>query len=200
MKQRIVGALVLIALAVIVVPIVLDFRKDDGVLEKSADIPPKPKDVTVQVLPLIHPDKPDETPPTSAENTPEVPPVQAQATPEVPLSQDQAPQSTSPPPADTVPKQAPSQHDTAVAGVPPVSGPAAWAVQVGSFSNEGHAAALRDQLRAKHFTAYVEKVTLDSGKSSYRVRVGPQLLRSDAEKTQRRLKQEAKLSGIVVSH
>ncbi len=198
MKQRIVGALVLNALAVIIVPIVLDFRKDDGVLEQPVGIPPKPKDMTVQVLPLIHPDKPDEAPPAVADNTPDTPPAQTQVPQEEPQSQDQAPQP--PPPTAVAPAQTPSQTGTPAAVAPAVSSPAAWAGQVGSFSNEAYAAALRDKLRAKHFTAYVEKVTLNSGQSSYRVRVGPQLLRSDAEMTQRRLQQEVKLSGIVVSH
>lgn len=193
MKQRIVGAFVLIALAVIIVPIVLDFRKDEGVLEQSVDIPPKPKDVTVQVLPLIHPDKPKEAP-AAADQTPSAQVPQAEQ-----QTQAQTPQPSPPAAPAAAPAQSPSQPaaETAPAAAP---SPQAWAVQVGSFSSQAHAIQLRDKLRAKHFTAYVERVTLDSGQSSYRVRVGPDLLRSDAEKTQRRLQQEAKLSGIVVSH
>lgn len=193
MKQRIVGAFVLVALAAIIIPMLLDFRKDEGVLEQSVDIPPKPKDVTVQVLPLIHPDKPD-LPPPAAGQVPQV-----QATQEEP-SQDQAPPPLPTSPTADTSAQLPPRHDTSAAAASAAPGPAAWAVQVGSFSSQSHALALRDKLREKHFTAYVEKVTLDSGQSSYRVRVGPQLLRSDAEETQHRLQREARLSGIVVSH
>lgn len=194
MKQRIVGAFVLIALAAIIVPILMDFRKDEGVLEQPAAIPPKPKDVTVQVLPLIHPDKPDETPP-AADEAP-----QAQTSQQAPQQADAASaQGQEPAPVADATPSPPDRHQAPAAASTP-AGPAAWAVQVGSFSSQAHALALRDKLRAKQFSAYVERATLDSGRSSYRVRVGPQLLRSEAEKTQRRLQEQAKLSGIVVSH
>jgi DedD protein len=191
-KQRVVGALVLIALAAIIVPILLDIRKDAGVLEKPVDIPPKPQDFTVQVLPLIHPDKPDAAVPAAADqaqaSSPPPPEPQAQTPAESPAERPVPPQAVT---TATAPATSPSSD---------VDSPKAWAVQVGSFSSQDHAVALRDKLRAKRFTAYVERVTLDSGQSSYRVRVGPELLRSDAEKTQHRLQDEVKLSGIVVSH
>lgn len=180
MKQRIVGALVLVALAAIIVPIMMDFRNDDLARQKSLGIPPK--DFTVQVLPLVHPDKTAAELPSNATQAAFSPPGQAPAGGDV---------------FDTA-----SGPDATAATVPGGGddSPKAWAVQVGSFSTERLATALRDRLRARHFDAYVEKIALASGKSGYRVRVGPELLRSDAEKLQRELQQELKLSGIVVSH
>jgi len=48
-KQRLVGAAVLIALAVIIVPMILDFRKDYDHVIKGTNIPPKPDDFHVEV-------------------------------------------------------------------------------------------------------------------------------------------------------
>jgi len=54
-KQRLVGALVLIALAAIVIPLMLDFRKDYGHVIKGTNIPPKPDDFRVEVVPIKPP-------------------------------------------------------------------------------------------------------------------------------------------------
>ncbi len=51
--QRLVGALVLLALAVIIVPMILDFRKGYDVAINKTNIPPKPADFRVEILPLI---------------------------------------------------------------------------------------------------------------------------------------------------
>lgn len=51
--QRLVGALVLLALAVIIVPMILDFRKGYDVTINKTNIPPKPADFRVEILPLI---------------------------------------------------------------------------------------------------------------------------------------------------
>src|SRR3972149_4777744 len=54
-KQRLVGALGLIALAVIIIPLILDFRKDYGTVIKGTNIPPKPDDFRVEVVPIQPP-------------------------------------------------------------------------------------------------------------------------------------------------
>src|SRR3989304_2227333 len=54
-KQRLVGALVLIALAVIIIPLILDFRKDYGTVIKGTNLPPKPEDCRVEVVPIQPP-------------------------------------------------------------------------------------------------------------------------------------------------
>lgn len=180
-KQRIVGAVVLISLAAIIIPVVMDFHKDKAVREKAVGIPPKPKDFSVQVLPLVHPDK--APPPAAAVAPPAVATGQAVAAPPQPAA---AP--------------APSAASASDAPVARKDSPEAWDVQVGSFSSRDRAVALRDKLRARHFDAYVEKTVLDSGYDSYRVRVGPVLRRAEAEKLQGRLKSEEHLPAIVINH
>jgi DedD protein len=72
----------------------------------------------------------------------------------------------------------------------------AWIIQLGSFSSEQNALALRDQLRAKGYTAFVEKIK--SGDSQlFRVRVGPELERARADALRDKLEKETKQKGIV---
>ncbi len=65
-RHRLVGALVLLALAVIFLPVVLDFR---GEFEERMDadaIPPKPDDFKVEILPLEPPPEATVPPPAPA--------------------------------------------------------------------------------------------------------------------------------------
>jgi DedD protein len=75
----------------------------------------------------------------------------------------------------------------------------AWVVQVGSFSQSGNALALRDKLRSNGFTAFVEKLKTAEG-TVYRVRVGPELKRENAEKQLKQLQLQMNLKGIVMEH
>jgi DedD protein len=72
-------------------------------------------------------------------------------------------------------------------------------VQVGSFGQSANAMALRDRLRKSGFNAFVEKFQ-DRGKSSYRVRVGPELKRENAEKQRERLDKQFQLKGIIMGN
>jgi len=75
----------------------------------------------------------------------------------------------------------------------------AWAVQLASFKTKPNALKLRDKLRVKGFASYVEKRRNSKG-ILYRVRVGPELKRTSAEKLKKKLAKAAKLNGFVVSH
>ncbi len=78
---------------------------------------------------------------------------------------------------------------------PVVSG---WAVQLGSFSVQKNAIKLRDSLRKKGYASFVEDST-KNGKTSYRVRVGPELTRELAGELKKKLKAETKIDGFVVA-
>lgn len=72
-----------------------------------------------------------------------------------------------------------------------------WAVQLGSFSVQKNALNLRDRLRKKGHASFVEEYKRN-GKTSYRVRVGPELTRELANELKTKLKAETKLDGFVV--
>ena len=72
-------------------------------------------------------------------------------------------------------------------------------MQVGSFGSERNALALRDKLRVKGYTAFVETVHLD-GRRVVRVGVGPEMLKSKSEALRDKLASDMGLSGLVVSY
>jgi DedD protein len=74
-----------------------------------------------------------------------------------------------------------------------------WAVQVGALAEAADANALRDRLRGGGFTAYVETLRTERG-TLYRVRVGPEIRRADAERLRDTLKARFDLAGQVVAH
>ncbi|MBL1141319.1 MAG: hypothetical protein HND53_04725 [Proteobacteria bacterium] len=78
-------------------------------------------------------------------------------------------------------------------------GLSAWVVQLGSFSDKVNADKLNLRLRKEGFPAFVEPLT-KNGKTTYRVRVGPEILRSDADDLLKRVKAKMKLDGIVLSY
>jgi cell division septation protein DedD len=58
---------------------------------------------------------------------------------------------------------------------------------------------LRDKLRKQGYSAYVETRT-KNGKTSYRVRIGPELDKSKLEKMKVTIKKEQGLDGFIVNH
>lgn len=78
-------------------------------------------------------------------------------------------------------------------------GLSAWIIQLGSFSNEDNAQSLNQELRRVGYPAFVEPLK-KNGEISYRVRVGPEIKRSEAELVLKELKDQMELDGIVVSY
>lgn len=76
---------------------------------------------------------------------------------------------------------------------------AGFMVQVGSFADQSNAMELRDRLRNAGYSAHLDQ-TQQQGKRRYRVRVGPEIERADAQELQRQLKAAMKLNGIIVTH
>ncbi|WP_127477462.1 SPOR domain-containing protein [Sulfurivermis fontis] len=201
LKKRLVGAIVLVALAVIFVPMLLEGDKRNGIPLFGSNVPEAPE----SHAPMV--DIPLQVPPPSVEAPVvverELPPEPAPVAPAAPVAAVPAPPPVVAPAPAAQPKPA-APAPTTVKPVKPAevasSQPAAesWAVQVGSFSEQANASRLRDSLRGKGYPAYVERVKLSSG-TAYRVRVGPVLTRADAESIQAKL---AKIDqrGIVVPH
>ena len=54
-------------------------------------------------------------------------------------------------------------------------------------------------LRKEGFPAFVEPIS-KKGKTTYRVRVGPEILRADADALLKKIKAKMKLDGIVLSY
>ena len=78
-------------------------------------------------------------------------------------------------------------------------GLSAWVVQLGAFDSQEKADQLMRRLKQAGFRAFMEPVT-GNKQTAYRVRVGPELLRSEADKLRRDIKAAMKLDGIVLDY
>lgn len=74
-----------------------------------------------------------------------------------------------------------------------------FAVQIGALKSEADANALRGRARAAGFTAFVERVETDAG-PLWRVRIGPELQRANADRIKTQVAQKLQIDGMVVTH
>ena len=158
LKQRIVGAIVLVTLGVIFIPALLD-----GSGYKSRQV----QDIEIK-------EKPD-FPPLSSKR---VEPI--------------------PTPIDDIKKQ----QSKALADDPkkPDKQPIkSFALQVGTFDSNENAMKMQKQLHKDGYTAYIHK-SVSKSKTSYKVRIGPELEHSKLDKIKARIKKTHKIDGYIVNH
>ena len=205
-KQRVIGAIVLVSLGVIFIPMLLNSERslDDGMPVFGSNIPDKPdyiakepvKNVTQKSTAVIIKSQADFDSRVPVDE--HTPPLKAAATEAASFAKIEAKTKKSANKTKLIQTQ-PKKIITAKVK-PAAKQPAkAWAIQVGSFSDRKNAFKLRNKLRSKKFTTFVEAVKTPKGRV-YRVRVGPEIKRSQAEKIQKRLKTELKISGLIVAH
>lgn len=203
LKQRLIGAAVLIALAVIFVPMFLgNAPPQPQNTTLNLDIPKPPdRDFQTRTLPVAG----TESAPAPAANPDKVVTVDTHAAPVV----DAHPENAAPVPAKPAeaPKPVPVQPE-APKPAPPAVAPAAppssaategrFAVHMGVYADRGHADALVAALKKRGFAAY-DEVADYQGKSMQRVRVGPYADRAAAETARLKIKQaEPKVPSSVV--
>jgi DedD protein len=184
LKERVIGASVLVMLAVVFIPMLLDDSERVETRIEGTNIPARPgTEFASKIVPLPGGDfaKPEAiAAPTAAVAAPPAATGQAVA------------------PATAPGKPAPAPADGG-ASTPERVGLTAWVVQLGSFSSEANAAGLERRLRDAGYASFVEPLQQD-GQPAYRVRVGPELLRSEAQTLRDRIKSELGVDGIVVSY
>ncbi|WP_019408126.1 SPOR domain-containing protein [Pseudomonas psychrophila] len=196
-KQRMVGALVLIALAVIFLPML--FSRQDEERQIQVDVPTAPQmpvmpEVKVEPVPVPEPQVIAEEPVPPVE--PEVVAPHKPATaPVAPVVSKPAVAATKPPavtPAQAV-AQAPAKLDTTQKRVDPNGLPISWSIQLVSLSNRASADTLQKTLRNQGYNAYVR-----SSGGMNRVFVGPLLERAEADRLRDVLDKQQNLKGFVV--
>ncbi len=203
LKQRLLGAAVLIGLAIIFVPMFLSNspqQPDSTTL--NLDIPPPAEHkFETRTLPVASPTAPA---PASATDDPnKIVTVDTNATPKVDAHPED--QTSTPPPAPvaiaSTPKPTPpAPPKPAVTDTPPMvaSSGGRFAVNLGIYADQGHANALVANVKKLGFPAYVESTDYQ-GKSAMRVRVGPFADRAAAEAARLKIKQsEPKVPSSVV--
>ena len=183
LKERLTGTVVLILLAVIVIPLLLDEGRGVDNRITTTNIPEKPEDTfTTRLVPI--PEQ-DEILPVEGD-TEDMP---------VPVDGEEANSTEAATPGEPAPTAPDTNAEVENKGL------TGWVVQVGSFSRE-NADNLNDKLRNAGYRAYVvdEPVTARDGALLYRVRIGPEVLRSEALKLKAELKTKMKLDSLVLTY
>ena len=202
LKERLIGAAVLVLLAVIFIPMLLNDTTEYNSEITGSNIPVRPEaEFSSRIVPL---DEGQAQPQTAApgdsdagEHPAASAPAAATGTGEQHTETAGAPSAATAPPVAA--SRAGEQEPDKALPTGKEMGVQAWIVQLGSFTSKENAQLLNDKLRDQGFTAFVEPLKQRSG-VIYRVRVGPELLRSDAEKVHDKIKQSIQMDGLVVPY
>ena len=205
LKQRLIGAAVIIALAVIFVPMILDGSGREQSVALKMDVPPEPTFTFDSELP--DPKQLDELP--EIEKKPLEQTVNAEESKDTSTNQAEVEQKAIE--AVEVPEKVEPQAKAPVENVKKTveatenhikTNPAlsAWAVQVAAFGEKTKALALQEKLLASNLSAFTEQ-SKGTGKTIYRVKVGPELQRENADKLRDKIEKEHGLKGsFVIKH
>lgn len=200
-KHRIVGAIVLVAAAVIIVPLILQNRAPKPPAAPVAEVPvPDSKVVVTPVGPQPDaassaqatappmPMTPGPQPPATASAQPVPPPPSS--TPQIAPEETPAPRKAEPT-APAHKKHKPAQRATARVTH-------GWVVQLGAFSDRENALHLKKKLERKGFRAELDRVQL-GGRTGVRVRVGPVKKNSEAKVLQAHIARATGIKGVVLA-
>lgn len=186
LKQRLVGAVVLIALAVIFIPMLLSGGRDMEMPVFGSNVPERSTEITdIKHIDINEMQKTEH----KSVNPKRIPIAKGLPEPEI------AKEVKSKSIAETIA----SLTDSDKKEKKPQIKQNVWAVQVGSFNNRSNALGLKEKLRKKKMPAFVERI-MKNNKAVYRVRVGPEITHKKAVALKQKLKKEMQLTGLVVKH
>ncbi len=185
-RERLVGALVLVAIVVLLVPSILKGR--DPAPQGTPEQPTRRVEVPVG---LVEPPPQDDVlvPEPELPDAPS-PVIEAPSAPSVTKPMESPGRVPEKPLEDAKPSQA------AVASAPAEA--PAWAVQLGAFSNRAKADQLVAELRKRGYAAFVLEYRA-TGQALYRVRVGPEQDRERAAEIAARLAKDG-FQPVVARH
>ncbi len=181
LKERVIGAIVLVVVAVLIVPVFLDGSADDTeIVSEVVTLPGQNAQESMTQVVVLNRDRAEPVPTSAPALAPQ------ETKPEPVISKPQAAAKEAVLPAA---KERPSE---------PESSTGMWAVQLGSFSNQENAERLAAGLRKQGYAAFLSQ--LDTGLGAlHRVRIGPQKDRDGAESVAAKLGKSGH-SGQVVPH
>lgn len=172
-KHRITGAVVVIALAVIFLPMLFD----------GAGVPDIPFDVDL--------------PPPPVSTLEPLPDRRSDAWAFVDEAQDLRGQFDRAPGMIGQPEHRMTEPDENSSGADESGVPLAWSVQLASFVHEENAVALRDQLQLDGYNAYLVRVR-DGDALRTQVAVGPRVSREEVQTLRQELLERYELEGMIV--
>ena len=211
LKERIIGAVVLVVFVVLIVPVFLDGPPESGeIVSERVPLPGQDAEGETRTV-VLERDRDEPVPAAVSAAAPETrrskpaqkdasvqpePKPQRETKPE-PRPEPQ-PEPRSQPGPDSVSTAAPAEPAKQQAAEASKSTTGMWAVQLGSFGNQQNAERLAADLRKQGFAAFLSQLSTGSGQL-HRVRIGPQKDRESAEEMAARLA-AAGHKGQVVPH
>jgi DedD protein len=185
LKERIIGAVILVIFVVLVVPIFLDGPPADGDIVSERVLLPGQEGQNTNTV-VLDRERSDPIPAASSSDVDADKPVAADSEPNITPSPSPAvQQKTDQTPAAREATEAPAKQ-AATTAKSAQSTTGMWAVQLGSFSNKQNAEKLAADLRKQGYAAFLSQLQIDSGQL-HRVRIGPQKDRQSAEAMAARL-------------
>jgi DedD protein len=191
LKERIIGAAVLVLVVVLVVPVFLDGPSNDGEVVNERVPLPGQSDQDIKTIVLER----DRSSPVPANGGAEAAQPVAQPK-QVVVEPEPRAEVAEKAPEPVVEKPAAERPASQVPAASSATG--MWAVQLGSFGNKENAERLAADLRKQGFAAFLSQLTTSSGEL-HRVRIGPQKDRESAEAMAERLA-KAGHTGKVLPH
>lgn len=200
-KHRILGAIILVAAAVIVVPLLLKQHEPPAELDdrKAIDSPDRGetpnKVVVTPITPSVTPNRSGtEAPAPATEPAPANSASKDSASKKEPLVVSPEARATKPAAAKSVEKE-----KTTSKSAPTKQLDKGWVVQVGTFASSDNANRLSAKLKQQGHTVLSETISLD-GRSAVRLRVGPFGDKAAALKTQARIERDQGIKGVVLTY
>ncbi len=190
LKERIIGAVVLVVFAVLVVPVFLDGPSTNTeIITESVSLPGQNDQTRKSQTIVLERDRTEPVPASGNTSGADNKPAATDAKKDRPV-------------ADRGPATGPVKSQPKAAGntklVQAISPTGMWAVQLGSFSHQANADRLAADLRKQGFAAFLSQLQTESG-PLHRVRIGPQKNREGAEAIAAKLN-SAGHKGQVVTH
>jgi len=193
LKERIIGAIILVIFVVLVVPIFLDGPPVDGEIVSERVLLPGQKDQDIKTVVLER----GRSEPIPVANSTQDNSAKPKDVPAEPRLTQPNPEAVSQ--QETVrEEQDPVLQPQSEPVKPAASTTGMWAVQLGSFSNKQNAEKLAADLRKQGYAAFLSQLQTSSGQL-HRVRIGPQKDRASAEAMAARLL-KVNHKGQVVPH
>ena len=183
LRQRMVGALVLVALAVIFLPML--FSREDELQRVVVDAPAMPQAPAMPSAEL------DPVSVPQVQDLPQEPVPGAGLDASAPVVEASAVAVTEP--AATKPAAAAEVAPVPVSRLDANGLAVSWSVQLASLSSRASAESLQQTLRGKGYNAYIRNVD-----GMNRVFVGPVIERAEADRLRDQLTRLQKLNGFVV--
>ena len=200
LKERIIGAIVLVLFVVLVVPVFLDGPSNSGaVISEQVPLPGQSGEENQTIV--LNRDRTQPVPAASnnsaAADESQQQQQQQQQSEQREVEPELQPEAEHEP--EVTPAPAQREPEVVVAAVAePASSTGMWAVQLGSFGNKENADKLAADLKKLGFAAFRSQLKTGSGEL-HRVRVGPQKDRDSAEIVAAALA-KAGQKGQVVPH